>query len=87
MRIKVEKPTDSEIADMITLPTWSKEISTFDWEYGSEETCFLLAGDVRVTTDDGEVAEFGKGDLVTFPRGLKCVWEIRQPVHKHYKLG
>jgi hypothetical protein len=87
MEIKVEKPTDSEIADMKTLPTWSKETSTFDWEYDVEETCFLLEGDVRITTDEGQVVELGKGDLVTFPRGLKCVWEIRQPVYKHYRLG
>jgi len=30
---------------------------------------------------------FGKGDLVTFPRGLSCTWDIRNPVKKHYNFS
>jgi hypothetical protein len=33
-----------------------------------------------VTTLDGEAVKFGAGDLVTFPRGLKCSWEVRKPI-------
>ena len=28
----------------------------------------------------------GKGDLVTFPAGMSCTWEIRRPVRKHYRF-
>jgi hypothetical protein len=28
-----------------------------------------------------------KGDLVVFPAGLRCTWEIRSPVRKHYEFG
>ena len=87
MRIKVEKPTPADIAAFADCATWSKEPSVFDWEYDSTETCYLLQGDVRVTTADGEVAEFGAGDMVTFPAGLKCTWEVRAPVYKHYRFG
>lgn len=87
MKISVAKPTDQQIAEMRSCPTWTKEKSTFDWEYDDTETCYLLDGQVRVTTDQGEVVEFGAGDLVTFPKGLKCVWEVRQPVRKHYRFG
>jgi len=31
--------------------------------------------------------EFGRGDLITFPRGLSCTWEILEPVEKHYDFG
>jgi len=24
--------------------------------------------------------EFGKGDFVTFPKDLSCIWDIREPV-------
>ncbi|AGP40227.1 hypothetical protein SCE1572_40435 [Sorangium cellulosum So0157-2] len=27
------------------------------------------------------------GDLVTFPAGLNCTWEVRSPVRKHYRFG
>ncbi|MDR2219714.1 MAG: cupin domain-containing protein [Methylobacillus sp.] len=68
-------------------PTWSKEVSTFPWNFGEKEVAYLLEGDVIVTPDDGEPVHFGKGDLVTFPEGMSCTWEVKQPVHKHYSLG
>jgi uncharacterized cupin superfamily protein len=65
-------------------PVWTKEISTFPWSYDSSETCYLLEGQVIVTPDGGDPVEIGKGDLVTFPAGMSCTWEIRSPVRKHY---
>ena len=38
-----------------------------------------------VETDQGNVT-FGKGDFVTFPKGLSCVWDIKAPVNKHYNF-
>jgi hypothetical protein len=86
MEIKVAKPTAEQIAEMKTCPTWSKEESVFDWEYDAEETCYLLDGEVEVTTGDGGVVRFGKGDMVTFPKGMKCVWDVRKAVRKHYRF-
>jgi hypothetical protein len=37
-----------------------------------------------VTPDSGEPVEMGKGDLVTFPAGMSCTWDIRRDVRKHY---
>ncbi len=84
MKIKVEKPSADEDARMRRQPVWEKEASVFPWEYDATETCLLLEGDVTVTTEDGQVATFGAGDLVTFPKGLKCTWDIRKAVRKHY---
>jgi hypothetical protein len=28
----------------------------------------------------------GKGDFVTFPKGLSCIWDIKEPVKKHYNF-
>lgn len=28
-----------------------------------------------------------KGDLVTFPDGMACRWQILQPVRKHYHIA
>ena len=87
MKIRIHKPSEEEIADITTCPTWSKEVSVFDWDYDAQETCYVLEGDVRVTTDDGTAVEFGPGDMVIFPRGLKCVWDVRKPIRKHYRFG
>jgi uncharacterized cupin superfamily protein len=68
-------------------PIWTKEVSTFPWTYGLSETCYFLEGEVIVTPEGGEPVKMGKGDLVTFPSGLSCTWEILQPVKKHYRMG
>ena len=67
-------------------PIWTKEVSTFPWTYDSSETCLFLEGDVIVTPEGGEPVKMGKGDLVTFPEGMSCTWEIRRAVKKHYNF-
>lgn len=68
-------------------PVWEKEVSSFPWTYDTGETCYLLEGEVIVTPEGGEPVEIRAGDLVTFPAGMSCTWEIRRPVRKHYRLG
>jgi len=68
-------------------PIWEKEVSIFPWTYDTEETCYLLTGKVTVTTEDGNLVHFGKGDLVTFPRGMSCTWDIQEDVKKHYQFS
>ena len=67
-------------------PIWEKETSRFDWTYDSEEQCYFLKGRVTVRTPQGAV-EIRAGDFVTFPKGLSCVWEVHEPVRKHYRFG
>ena len=65
-------------------PVWTKEVSEFPWQYDAQETCYLLEGEVIVTPEGGEPVEIKKGDLVIFPKGMKCRWNIRRDVRKHY---
>jgi len=87
--IIIRKPDAKEIEelDVNSWPIWEKEVSRFDWNYDTEETCYILEGKARVEPKDGEPVEFGVGDLVTFPKGLNCVWEITSSIRKHYKMG
>lgn len=68
-------------------PIWTKEASTFPWTYDEAETCYFLEGDVVVTPEGASPVQVGKGDLVTFPAGMRCTWKIRLPVKKHYQFG
>ena len=88
MKIEISKPKmeDIEKEGVMSWPIWEKEISRFDWHYDETEECYLLEGKAVVETDDGEKVQFGKGDFVTFPKGLSCVWEIKEPVKKHYNF-
>ncbi len=88
-KIKIEHNPDKEKLEemgVFNWPIWEKEPSRFDWSYDTDETCYLLEGKVRVEPENGEAVEFGAGDLVTLPEGLKCVWDISEKVKKHYKL-
>jgi len=68
-------------------PIWTKEVSVFAWTYDEPETCFFLAGDVVVTPEGGDGVRIGTGDLVTFPAGMSCTWDVRAAVRKHYRFG
>ena len=68
-------------------PIWTCEASSFDWTYEDKETCFLLEGEVTVTPERGQPVKFSAGDLVTFPAGMNCRWEVHQAVRKHYRFG
>ena len=85
--IKVKKPSSDELEqlDVDSWSPWSCEPSSFDWEYSSQETAYVLEGKVRVTSDSGTV-EFGKGDLVTFPKGMKCKWDVIETIRKVYRF-
>jgi uncharacterized cupin superfamily protein len=85
--IKVEhEPSEDRLNKLgvLSWPIWAKEVSEFPWQYDAQETCYLLEGDVVVTPDGGEPVEIKKGDLVTFPKDMKCRWNIRKDVKKHY---
>ena len=85
----VSNPSEDQLnaLSVYNWPIWTKEVSTFPWTYDDKETCLFLEGDVVVTPEGGEPVQMGKGDLVTFPLGMSCIWEIKQDVKKHYRFG
>lgn len=89
MKIEVKRPEAEELKGkgVFDWPVWEKEVSRFDWSYDSDETCYLLEGQVEVTTSDGQRVRFGAGDLVHFPARLSCTWDISVPVKKHFRMG
>ena len=87
--ITIEKqPSQEKLQELgvFNWSIWTKEVSEFPWTYGEAETCYFLEGDVIVTPEGGEPVSMGKGDLVTFPAGMSCVWKINANVKKHYRF-
>ncbi|MDH5301112.1 MAG: cupin domain-containing protein [Gammaproteobacteria bacterium] len=84
----IRQASDAEIAKrgIRQWPTWGKQASKFPWTYDDSETCYFLEGDVIVTPKGGEPVRMGKGDIVTFPAGMSCTWEILADVRKHYNF-
>lgn len=67
-------------------PTWEKEVSVFPWTFHEQEIAYILEGECVITPAGGAPVAFGKGDLITFPAGMVANWEVKKPLHKHYKL-
>ena len=84
MSILVRKPTDREITAMKTKPVWTCEVSDFEWKYDERETCLIIEGEVVVRYGANESVSFVAGDLVVFPKGLSCVWQVKKAVRKYY---
>ena len=88
MKIQVESLTKDKLQSLgvPNWPIWTKEPSGFDWHYDEAESCYFLEGEVTVKTEH-EIVNLKKGDFVTFPKGLDCVWEVKKAVRKHYRFG
>ncbi|MFA4851800.1 MAG: cupin domain-containing protein [Bacteroidales bacterium] len=86
-KVIVKKLTDSEIEGrkIKSWPIWTKEVSRFDWYYDCDEECLILDGEVIVETNEGNYT-IKAGDFVTFKQGLKCVWNVKTPIQKHYNF-
>jgi hypothetical protein len=87
--ITIEQQPDATRLDALGVsrwPTWEKEVSVFPWFFHEQEIAYILDGECVITPEGGAPVTFGKGDLVTFPAGMKCSWEVRKPLHKHYHL-
>lgn len=86
-KVIIEKLTEAEIEKrkIKSWPIWTKEVSRFDWFYDSKEECLILEGEFVVHTDEGDYT-VKPGDFVTFNKGLKCVWEVKKPIRKHYNF-
>ena len=88
-KIAVKHISENEIQEkgIRTWSTWSCDKSEFPWEYSEKESCYIMEGQVEVTTESGETVSFGPGDFVVFPQGLKCTWKVKQAVYKHFLFG
>ena len=84
--VTVSKPTSEQESTCKSWPTWRSEPSTFEWTYTDKETCLLLEGKVTVTDGEDSVS-FSAGDLVVFPKGLTCTWNVQESVVKYYNFG
>jgi uncharacterized protein len=85
--VEVRKISEEEIIQkkIRSWPVWEKEVSRFPSDYEEEEWCYFIEGEVVIETETGNYL-IAPGDFVVFKTGLKCIWDIRKPVRKHYNF-
>ncbi len=79
-KMSIETAKEKEI---YSWPIWEKEVSVFNWEYDSDEHCYLIEGEVVIKVVGREYT-IKKGDYVIFKKGLKCIWDIKKDIKKHF---
>ena len=66
---------------------WECEPSKFSWYYNEKEVCLLIKGEAIINTEEGDCYTIKSGDLVEFPEGLSCEWQVTKSIKKHFRLG
>ncbi|KAG0610146.1 hypothetical protein M758_7G041700 [Ceratodon purpureus] len=88
--VRIERgPSEARLQELgiRSWPKWGCQASKFPWTYDGKETCYLLKGKVKVYPEgSSDFVEFGAGDLVVFPKGMSCTWEVSEAVDKHYEF-
>lgn len=92
------RPKPTAMADGLTEAArtiWSGSgIETGLWEctpgaftaerIGYTEICTILSGRVTLFVEGYEPVEYGPGDVIVMPSGWTGVWDVHEPLRKHY---
>ena len=90
MKILIKSPCSASVIiqyGMKNWPIWECEPSNFLWNYDEKEICLIIEGEAKISTEKGEIYLVKAGDLVEFPEGLSCQWQINKKIKKHFRLG
>jgi uncharacterized protein len=86
--ITIIKLSEEEFAErkISSWPLETIEKSRFERIFESEESFYMLEGDLWIDTPT-MIYHIFPGDLITFPKGLKCTWAIWKRVGMHHHIG
>lgn len=91
--IKIERPDAERLKELGTESwySWECEPSEFWWEFGVTEIAYIQDGKATVTPSGGvggdtPAVDIKPGDLVTFPEGMECTWDIKEKIKKVYTI-
>ena len=90
MKVIIKSPCSASLIIQYGIknwPTWECEPSNFSWFYKEKEICLIIEGEAKIKTEAGESYVIKSGDLVEFPEGLTCEWQIIKNIKKHFRLG
>ena len=90
MKVLITSPCSASVIIQYGIkswPVWECEPSKFEWNYDDKEICLIIEGRATISTKEGDIYKIKAGDLVEFPAGLYCEWEVIKSIKKHYRLG
>ncbi|MYM84571.1 DUF861 domain-containing protein [Duganella sp. FT50W] len=72
----------------VSAGVWACEKGSWRIAFGpnKDEYFYVLEGRCRVINEAGDIAEAGPGDALVIPANFKGVFEVVEPVRKHYVI-
>lgn len=72
----------------VSCGVWACEVGAWRivFDECSDEYFHVLEGRIRITDSDGVACEFGPGQACVIPAGFTGVFEVMEPVKKHYVM-
>ena len=90
MKVIIKSPCSASLIIQYGIknwPIWESEPTNFQWDYKEKEICLIIAGEAKIKPKGGESFLIKSGDLVEFPEGFSCEWQIIKSIKKHFRLG
>ncbi len=90
MKVLIKSPCSASVIIQYGIkswPIWEGEPSNFSWNYNDKEICLIIEGEASIKTEAGESFFIKSGDLIEFPKGFSCEWQITKKIKKHFRLG
>jgi uncharacterized cupin superfamily protein len=81
--LRTEGSTDAALMSGI----FTAQPSRFNYAFETDETIHLIEGRVTITLDSGEAVTVTAGDIVSFPRGARAVWDVQEPLREFFVLS
>ena len=79
MKVLISSPCSASVIIQYGIkswPIWECKPSKFQWNYDDKEICLIIEGQAKISTQNGDIYVIKAGDLVVFPAGLNCEWEV-----------
>ena len=90
MKVLITSPCSASVIIQYGIkswPIWECEPSKFEWNYDDKEICLIIEGQAKINTQNGDIYVIKAGDLVEFPAGLNCEWEVTKSILKTLSIG
>ena len=65
---------------------WEGDVGSWRVAYTEYEFCHVLAGLIRLHSDDGSEVTLQAGDSFVIPAGFAGLWEVLEPARKLYAI-
>jgi len=65
---------------------WASGVGAWRVQYSEYELCHLLAGVIRISSEEGGTREYRAGDTFVIPAGFQGTWEVLEACRKVYAI-